>query len=215
MAYGVAGLTAAEIAPGPPLRPGAASGVRTRWHLLTPLDAGSGRSGRRLVGRLLRRRRNEEAKLKARTASEAMTSPPVTAHPSMPVAEAATLMLERGVDRLVVVKGWSVDGDGEDTTLVGIVTRGDCVRAFARPDDDVACGIREIVSQYGLSPYEVRLSVNRGEVALDGELERRSEAEGLADAAARVPGVVSVKSMLTWRLTDTGYPNDGAHLFGP
>ena len=173
------------------------------------------RSGWGLVGRLLRRRRKVEAKVEARTAGEAMTSPPVTAHPSMSVAQAATLMLERGVDRLVVVKGWSVDGDAEDTTLVGIVTRGDCVRAFARPDDDVAREIREIVSQYGLSPYEVRLSVNRGEVALDGELERRSEAESLADAAARVPGVVSVKSMLTWRLTDVGYPNDGAHLFGP
>ena len=47
-----------------------------------------------LVGRLLRRRRKVEAKVGARTAGEAMTSPPVTAHPSMPVAQAATLMLE-------------------------------------------------------------------------------------------------------------------------
>jgi CBS domain-containing protein len=162
------------------------------------------RSDSGLVGRLWRRRRDVEAKCEARTAGEAMTSPPVTAHPSMRVSQAATLMLERGVDQLVVVKGWSLDRVAKDTTLAGIVTRGDCVRAFARADKVIGAEIREIVTKHGLSSREVAVGVNRGEVVLDGELERRSEAEGLADAAARVPGVVSVYSMLTWRVTDIG-----------
>lgn len=63
------------------------------------------------------------AKLEARTAGEAMTSPAVTVAPDRSVADAAALMLDLGIDRLPVVSGG---------LLAGILTRADIVRAFAR-----------------------------------------------------------------------------------
>jgi CBS domain-containing protein len=63
------------------------------------------------------------AKLEARTAGEAMTTPAVTVAPERSVADAAALMLDLGIDRLPVVSGG---------LLAGILTRADIVRAFAR-----------------------------------------------------------------------------------
>src|SRR5580765_3776523 len=72
----------------------------------------------------------EKAKLEARTAGEAMTSPALTIGPRRPVAEAAGRMLDEHVNRLPVV-----DDAGR---LLGIVTRADLVRAFVRTDDEIA-----------------------------------------------------------------------------
>jgi CBS domain-containing protein len=63
------------------------------------------------------------AKLNATTAAEAMTSPVRRIAPDRPVAEAARRMLDGNVRRLAVVDGGR---------LVGIVSRADLVRAFAR-----------------------------------------------------------------------------------
>jgi CBS domain-containing protein len=65
------------------------------------------------------------AKLEARTAGEAMTSPAVTIAPERYLSDAAALMLDLGIDRLPVVSGG---------LLAGIVTRADIVRAFATVD---------------------------------------------------------------------------------
>ena len=69
------------------------------------------------------------AKLEARTAGEAMTTPAVTIAPGRSVADAATLMLDLGIDRLPVVSGG---------LLAGIVTRADIVRVFSQEDEEVA-----------------------------------------------------------------------------
>jgi CBS domain-containing protein len=62
------------------------------------------------------------AKLAARTAADAMSSPTVTIESWRSAATAAALMTDRGVNRLPVV---------DRGRLVGIVTRADLVRAFA------------------------------------------------------------------------------------
>jgi CBS domain-containing protein len=62
------------------------------------------------------------AKLAARTAADAMSSPTVTIETWRSAATAAALMTDRGVNRLPVV---------DRGRLVGIVTRADLVRAFA------------------------------------------------------------------------------------
>jgi CBS domain-containing protein len=79
----------------------------------------------------------EAEKLEARTASDAMTSPAVTIAPNRDVYQAARLMTDEGIKRLPVV-----DGHG---SLLGIVTRRDLVKAFARSDDDVEREIEETV----------------------------------------------------------------------
>ena len=106
-------------------------------------------------------------------------------------------MLEHRVNRLPVVRR---------DELVGIVTRADLVRAFSRTDDEIAREIRNdvIAEMLWLEPHVVELTVEDGEVELEGQLEHHSDAELLANLAARVPGVVSVRSQLTWRVEDTG-----------
>jgi CBS domain-containing protein len=142
-------------------------------------------------------RSEEDAKVAARTAGEAMTRPALTITPYRPVAAAAQLMLEHRVNRLPVVRR------GE---LVGIVTRADLVRAFRRTDDEIAREIRSDVIEelLWLEPHVVDLTVSDGEVVLGGQLEQRSDADLLAKLVARVPGVVAVESRLTWRVDDTG-----------
>jgi CBS domain-containing protein len=129
-----------------------------------------------------------------------MTSPPITIGSEKHVSEAARLMTENGIKRLPVV-----DVDGK---LAGIVTRSDLVRAFARSDEEIEREIREDVLRHTLWIEDKGLDVRveRGEVTLSGELERRSDAELLPQFTGRVPGVVTVRSTLTWRWDDRKVP---------
>ena len=133
-----------------------------------------------------------EAKLAAHTVGEAMTSPALTIGPDRPVHEAAARMIEDGVNRLPVV---------EDGKLLGIVSRADLVRAFARTDGEIADEIRnEIVKRtLWLAPDAVEITVESGNVMLAGQVETATDAELLPVFVERVPGVVSVSSELTYR----------------
>ena len=135
-------------------------------------------------------------KLDARVVGEAMTTPAITIGPARPVTAAAALMIDRGVNRLPVV-----DQRG---ALVGIVTSADLVRAFARTDAELVHDIRKDVIQHTmwLSGESVDVQVDGGEVTLRGHIEQRRDAELLPKLAARVPGVVGVRSDLTWSEDD-------------
>ena len=152
------------------------------------------------IGRLLDRGREEPAEKGAMVVREAMTSPAITIEPHWPVAMAAQQMIEGGVNRLPVVR---------QARLVGIVTRADLVRAFARSDQQITGDIREMVAlQQELwrdqQPVEVR--IESGEVTLAGEVRRRDEAMLLPKMVRTVPGVVSVRSELTWSEEDRPIP---------
>ena len=130
-----------------------------------------------------------------------MTAPAITIPAYCSVAQAARLMTEHGVNRLPVI------GAGK---LIGIVTRTDLVRAFVRSDADIRREVREDVlrrdmwiEESGAAPDAVVVVVKRGTVHLAGKLDTRSETRLLERLAARVPGVVSVKSELTWASDDT------------
>ncbi len=133
-----------------------------------------------------------QLKLEARTAEEAMTAPAITIAANRPVAEAAEKMLEEKINRLPVVDA--------DDKLIGIVTRADLVRAFIRPDAEIAQEIREDVALRTLwiAPEQIAVTVEHGEVELSGQVETESEAQLLERFASRVPGVVSVDSRLSW-----------------
>lgn len=134
-------------------------------------------------------------KSRALVVREAMTSPPVTISPWSSASDAARLMTERGVNRLPVVK---------DDTLVGIVTRSDLVRAFIRPDEEIERELREEVLEQTmwLDRDSVQVDVKRGVVSLAGTLRTRSNVTLLEGLAARIPGVVALKSDLRWNLDD-------------
>src|SRR5579884_409847 len=142
-------------------------------------------------------------KSQARAAGEAMTTPAITIAPYRPVAAAAQMMLEHGVNRLPVVR---------NDRLVGIVTRADLVRAFARSDRELAVEVREQV-EYVVALGDdngafsgIDVSVQNGEVRLSGKVRRRSTAELLPAHLAKIAGVVAVASDVDWREDDTKPP---------
>jgi CBS domain-containing protein len=125
----------------------------------------------------------------SRTAGEAMSSPAVTIAPDASVMQAAHRIAERGVNRLPVVD--------EEGRLVGIITRADVVRAFARSDEEIAEGVRaEVERALGLGRDTVQVAVSDGEVVLSGEVDTGATARLAAFFATRVPGVVAVRSDL-------------------
>jgi CBS domain-containing protein len=140
---------------------------------------------------------HDVAKLEARTAGQAMTSPAITISPDAPLSEAARLMVARQINRLPVV---------ENGQLVGIVTRADVVRTFTREDAEIAREIEEeVLPEYFLMDgHEVGVTVENGIVSLSGKVARRSIAEALPEQLSRMPGVVAVNSFLSWSVDDRG-----------
>jgi CBS domain-containing protein len=155
-------------------------------------EAGSTSERRGLLARLLDSTNARELKLEARVAGEAMSKPAITIASCASTAAAAGEMLEQGINRLPVVK---------NGRLVGIVTRADLVRAFARSDTEV---VREVGKQieYLLALEgdfsQVDVCLRGGDVWLTGRVRCRSSAEELRRHIARMPGVVGVVSKLTW-----------------
>ena len=133
------------------------------------------------------------ARFDAVTVGDAMSSPAKTITPHRPVAEAATMMLDEQINRLPVV---DVDG-----TLMGLVSRGDLVRAFARSDAEIQREIEEDVLRrvMWLDPSDVRVTVSDGVVTLSGQVATGADADLLPRFTRRVPGVVEVESTLTAR----------------
>jgi len=134
------------------------------------------------------------ARFDAVSVGDAMTSPARTISPNRPVAEAASVMLEERINRLPVV-----DVDGQ---LVGLISRGDLVRAFARSDEEILREIEEDVVRrvMWLETSDVRVTVTEGVVTLTGQVATDADADLLPRFARRVPGVVAVESTLTARV---------------
>ncbi len=134
----------------------------------------------------------EQLRFEARVAGEAMTSPAITTAPYAPITSAAEQMAAQAVNRLPVISG---------DKLVGIVTRADLVRAFARSEQDVAQDVRaQLEFQRALirDGGGVEVTVEAGEVTLSGQMRRRTNAEALSRIIRHVPGVINVRSELTW-----------------
>jgi CBS domain-containing protein len=133
-----------------------------------------------------------EARLAARTAGEAMSSPAITIGPERQVDEAARTMIEKQVNRLPVID--------ERGTTIGIVTRADLVRVFSRSDQEIRHEIEHdiIVGTLWTEPGRVDVRVHQGEVTLNGRLGNELDAELLPRLVSRVPGVVSVDADLSW-----------------
>lgn len=165
------------------------------------------RESRSVVGELLGRRKRQPD-VEATLAGEAMTAPAVTIGPERPVAEAARVMIERQVNRLPVV---------DDSRLVGIVTRADLVRAYVRPDDELKREIRDEVAARALwiDPSGLEITVEGGAVTLAGDVERRADADLLERFTQAVPGVISVRSELRWRMDESKVPSSDPRIPRP
>jgi len=127
------------------------------------------------------------------TARELMTAPAVTIGPDASIVEAAAALERSGVGRLPVV-----DAAG---SLVGVVSRGDLVKVFTRPDELIRAEVVEDVVEQVLSlpPEALTVEVVDGIVTLRGELANRGQAAQAVALVRRVDGVARVVDELTYR----------------
>lgn len=155
--------------------------------------------------------RHQVAKIAAVTAGQAMTAPALTVEPHTRIADAAALMTARKVNRLPVVS---------HGRLIGIVTRADLVRAYARTDEELAQTIRQdvLLRILWLDPDTFDVSVLEGAAKVSGHVERRSTADMLERILRMVPGIVDASVDVTWRRDDTRLEpveRDAVFPFGP
>jgi CBS domain-containing protein len=136
------------------------------------------------------------------TAGALMTRPPVTVSSDVSVSKAARLMEAARVRRLPVV---------DDGKLVGIVSRRDLVRLYARTDEELGSVVTAALKALWLTPSDVQAEVVSGIVTLTGTVDRRSTAQIAAHYVSEIPGVVGVADELDFEYddrdgTDQSYP---------
>lgn len=156
-----------------------------------------------------RRRRAARNKATGDTAAELMTAPAITVRAGASLAEAARQMDSERVKRLPVVD--------EAGRMVGIVSRGDLVRVYLRPDDEIRAAVIKDVLQDTLwiAPGHVEVSVTGGVVTLAGKLDSRTTAQMVARLATAVPGVVKVVDQLGFHYDDSEMANSRSYRFHP
>jgi len=142
------------------------------------------------------RRQQQREKAQGVIAAELMTSPAITTGLDTPVGEAARVMQERNVRRLVVVDRRS--------RIAGIVTRSDLLRIFLRTDEDLRSEVvRKIIPAVLPAESEtVVVDVACNVITLAGEVDRRSDVEILGRLAREVDGAVDVINNLSYRWDD-------------
>lgn len=140
--------------------------------------------------------RDVEIPSQERLVGDVMTTDLIVLGPEADHAEAARLMQKEGIKRIPVV---------EDGKLVGLVSRSDVLRIFARSDQEIIEEIREHVigDILWIDPERVDIKSVEGNVVLRGLLETRSDTELLARLTARVDGVMSVANHLEFEVDNT------------
>ncbi|MEV0494399.1 CBS domain-containing protein [Streptomyces atratus] len=123
---------------------------------------------------------------RAVSAGQLMTVPAVTVTRNAGIASAARLMARGHLKRLPVV-----DDDG---SLVGVVSRGDLLKIYLRPDKDIAQELRELILTRLMPAGSaiVYVHVSDGIVHLNGTIPDPSLSDVLVRIAHTVPGVVNV-----------------------
>jgi len=106
--------------------------------------------------------------------------------------EAVRTMAEHQVNRLVVV-----DAEGR---LAGIVSRGDVLRVFLRPDEEIREAVLREIVPYAIwaDPLEVDVTVDNGVVTLRGRVERKSHVPIVVGLVWGTDGVVDVVDNLRY-----------------
>ena len=145
---------------------------------------------------------DELRRRKAVTAAAAMTSPALTIEADRPLRDAASLMVDRGVNRLPVVSG---------TALVGMITRADLVRAYLGSDDEIARAVRDDLLRHTmwLDPADFDIRVHEGIVSIAGTVDRRSTAGIVGRLIGLIDGVTKVHNTITWQVDDTTFEPRG------
>jgi CBS domain-containing protein len=158
------------------------------------LEREADRSQRRLLDALMHKPGTVS---EAETVGEVMSTHPVIIYPEASVTEAARVMSHHHVKRLPVV-----NDEGE---LQGIISRGDVVTVFTRPDDVIEDEIREdIIDRVLLLDGDsLEVEVADGIVRLAGVLPTRTDKRLLEEMVRRIDGVVRMESDVSFEIDDT------------
>lgn len=155
----------------------------------------------------VRRLGTVRGKAAGENAAGLMTAPVVTISADASVTGAARLIDAAGVKRLPVVD--------EQRRLLGIVSRRDLVRLYARPDEEIRAAVLDVLSGLWVDPTALDIRVVDGVVTLRGGLDRRSTAAMAAGFVRSTPGVVDVIDELTYGYDDTVSAGFGRHVSRP
>jgi CBS domain-containing protein len=123
----------------------------------------------------------------ARTVGEACARPAKTVPPETDLAEAAAMMWDDDIGRLVVVSG---------AEIVGIVSRHDVLRAVIRNDAETQTAVDQVLRERDAEG--VMVDIEWGIATVKGSVDRHSTARWLVDAVRSVDGVNSVDADLEW-----------------
>lgn len=126
---------------------------------------------------------------RGRLAREIMSAPVETAMADDPLRVVARRMVENRLRHLVVVD--------DSRRMVGIVSRRDLLRVFARTDEETAADVAIELRRSGQVPDgDVSASVDDGVVTLTGRVADAADVPGICRVAWLVPGVVDVVARL-------------------
>lgn len=126
-----------------------------------------------------------------------MSAPVLSIAPDAPLSAAARKMEAKKVKRLLVT-----GGSGQ---LLGIVSRADLLRLYARSDTAIRRDVIDHVLRRTLwiDKSQVQVHVDAGVVTLTGAVGRRTTAGLAARLTAQVPGVVVVVDKVRYDFDDT------------
>jgi CBS domain-containing protein len=140
-------------------------------------------------------------KAHARKAEDVMTCDVVSAVKDTPLADIATLFESKGIKRVPII---------ENEQVVGIVSRADLVRAFAKLRGQLAPSVADsairgtLLSRIRKEPWAhggvlLNVTVSGGVVDLSGYVYSETERKAVRVAAETIPGVVAVNDELSVR----------------
>jgi CBS domain-containing protein len=146
--------------------------------------------------RHLQKARRDRTKAAGTVASDVMTSPAVTVTADTSLSDAARIMQESYVRRLVVV-----DARGH---IAGIVSRSDLLQVFLRSDEELRDEIASklIPAVLVSTDHAVNVEVSWNIATLSGEVDRKSDARILTRLTQDLDGVVGVVDRLSYRWDD-------------
>jgi osmotically-inducible protein OsmY len=118
-------------------------------------------------------------------------------------------MRAKNVKRLIVT--------GDAGELLGIVSRADLLRLYARPDTAIRQDVIDHVLRRTLwiDTSQVEVRVDAGRVTLAGAVDRRTTAAIAARLTAQVPGVIAVVDELRYDFDDTRLARSHVHRTHP
>jgi CBS domain-containing protein len=128
-------------------------------------------------------------------AGDVMTAPALSIDAGASLKQAARTMQSRNVRRLFVT--------GPRGRLLGVVSRGDLLRPYARPDAAIRREVEAVLRRrLWIRPEQVTVRVTEGTATLTGAVGRRSTAGIVTRLATAVPGVTGVVDRIGYDFDD-------------